>query len=82
MAIAYDARHLPLPASVLPDYQEFRAAFAFTARNLAEAMLAFFDRAVVLDRIHFERGLQQFPAHLQVTEGAPSSIRPVSCVTG
>jgi len=75
-----------LPVLVLPDHHELRAAFAVAGRDLAEAVLAFLDRAEILDRVHLERPRNPFAAdlvanvlprvgyHRVAIEGGPATV--------
>ena len=60
MTVAKNPRDLPIPVLVLPYDDELRDAFALTRTDLAEAMLALFDRAKVFDRIDLQRLREQF----------------------
>src|SRR5690348_13589431 len=60
MTIAQHVGYAPSAALLRPDHHEFGDTFAASRGQLAETVLAFFDRTVILDRIDPEGGANQF----------------------
>src|SRR3954468_6148854 len=64
MTIAQHVGYAPSAALLRPDHHEFGDTFATSPGQLAETVLALFDRTVILDRIDPEGGGNQFAFHL------------------